>query len=94
MPIALAGGLSLLFGYHAKPGACLLVLFLVPVTLAMHNFWAASDAAMFRLELMLFVRNAMLLGAAVFVARSGSGALSLDALMADVEPVAELDYFA
>jgi len=92
--IALAGGLSLLFGYHAKLGACLLVLFLVPVTLAMHNFWAATDAAMFQLELMLFARNVLLLAGAVFVARSGAGALSLDALMAEGEPVAELDYVA
>ena len=43
--IALAGGLSLLFGYHTKLGAGLLVLFLVPVTLTMHNFWAISDPA-------------------------------------------------
>jgi len=92
--IALAGGLSVLFGYHAKLGAGLLVLFLVPVMLAMHNFWAASDGAMFQLQLLLFARNVILLAGAAFVARSGSGALSLDALMADAEAVAELDYVA
>jgi putative oxidoreductase len=91
--IAVAGGLSLLFGYHAKLGACLLVLFLVPVTLTMHNFWA-SDAATFQVDLLRFVRNAVLLGGALFVAHSGAGSLSLDALMAEAEPVAELDYVA
>jgi putative oxidoreductase len=90
--IALAGGLSLLFGYHAKLGAGLLVLFLVPVTLTMHNFWTASDPVMFQRELILFIRNAMLLGGALLVAYSGAGSLSLDALMA--EPAAELDYVA
>jgi putative oxidoreductase len=99
--IALAGGLSLLFGYHAKLGGCLLALFLVPVTLTMHNFWAARDAAIFQQELLLFVRNVMLLAGAVFVVRSGGGSLSLDALMAEPsldallpEPVPELDYVA
>src|ERR1700719_349919 len=43
--LALLGGLSILLGYRAKIGAWLLVLFLVPVTLMMHNFWAAKDAA-------------------------------------------------
>ena len=43
MPIALAGGLSLLFGYHAKLGACVLMLFLVPVTLAMHGTRRAAS---------------------------------------------------
>src|SRR2546425_8176019 len=33
--MALAGGLSVLLGYHARLGAWLLVLFLVPVTAAM-----------------------------------------------------------
>jgi putative oxidoreductase len=98
--IALAGGLSLLFGYHARIGAGLLVLFLVPVTLTMHNFWAATDAAMFQGELMLFIRNVALLGGALLVMYSGAGSLSLDALMAEAEvliaaePVAELDYVA
>jgi putative oxidoreductase len=48
--IALVGGLSVLFGYHARVGGWLLVIFLVPVTLVMHNFWAAPDAMAFQLE--------------------------------------------
>jgi uncharacterized membrane protein YphA (DoxX/SURF4 family) len=38
--MALVGGLSVLLGYRTRFGALLLVLFLVPVTLVMHNFWA------------------------------------------------------
>src|ERR1035438_1422500 len=41
--IALLGGLSIAFGYKAKWGAWLIVLFLVPITIMMHNFWAAPD---------------------------------------------------
>ena len=86
--IALAGGLSLLLGYRARLGAWLLVVFLVPVTLMMHAFWAVSDPAMFSIQLTLFVRNLMMLGAALFIAHAGAGSLSLDALLA--EPV-EMD---
>lgn len=71
--LALTGGLSILFGFHARVGAWLLVLFLVPVTLAMHRYWHTA-AAMQRVQ---FVKNAALLGAALMIANLGSGLLSL-----------------
>jgi len=77
-----------LFGYRARLRAWLPVVFLVPVTLSMHNFWAASDPMTFQIQLTLFTRNLLLLGGALFIAHVGAGSLSLDALMA--EPVAEL----
>ena len=80
--IALAGGLSVLFGFHARLGGWLLVLFLVPVTLTMHNFWAMTDPVSFQLQLTLFVRNLLLLAGALWIACYGAGAFSLDALMA------------
>jgi len=79
--IALTGGLSILFGYRARIGGALLVLFLVPVTFTMHDFWAAPDQATFRLELVLFARNIVLLGCALLVTHVGSGPLSLDAVL-------------
>jgi putative oxidoreductase len=88
--IALAGGLSLLFGYRARVGACLLVLFLVPITLTMHNFWAVTDPMMFQIQLTMFVRNLFLIGGALLFAYFGAGALSLDEYMA--RPLAELEY--
>ncbi len=48
--IALAGGLSVVLGYRAKVGAWLLVLFLVPVTIMMHNFWAVKDPMMAEMQ--------------------------------------------
>jgi putative oxidoreductase len=80
--IALTGGLSVLFGFRARIGGALLVVFLVPVTFMMHNFWAAADASAFRLELVLFVRNIVLLCGALLVTGVGAGSLSLDAAMA------------
>jgi len=79
--IALVGSLSVLFGFRARIGGALLVVFLVPVTFTMHNFWAAADAATFQLQLILFLRNIVLLGCALLITRAGAGSLSLDALM-------------
>lgn len=80
--IAIAGGISILLGYHARIGAGLIVLFLVPVTLVMHPFWAVTDPAMQPIQLAMFLKNLSMLGAALFIARSGAGPMSLDALRA------------
>ena len=77
--IAIAGGLSVALGYKAKIGAWLLVVFLVPVSLMMHNFWAVSDPMMHGMQLALFMKNVSMLGAALLIAHFGSGPLSLDA---------------
>ncbi len=76
--LALAGGLSILLGYRAKLGACLLVLFLVPVTLMMHNFWAVKDAMMAQMQQAMFLKNLSMLGGALLISQFGAGPLSLD----------------
>ena len=77
--LALAGALSILLGYRAKIGAWLLVLFLVPVTLAMHNFWAVHDPMMMQIQMGMFMKNVSILGGALLIAHFGAGPLSLDA---------------
>lgn len=76
--IAILGGLSVLTGYHARVGAVLLVVFLVPVTLMLHNFWAVQDPMMAQLQRAMFLKNLSMLGAALFIAYFGAGPLSLD----------------
>ncbi len=63
--MALAGGLSVLLGYRAKAGAWLLVLFLAPVTLVMHPFWATADAQLAQTHLIMFLKNLSMLGGAL-----------------------------
>src|SRR5580698_11639075 len=77
--LALAGALSILLGYRAKIGAWLLVLFLVPVTLAMHNFWAVHDPMMAQIQMAMFMKNVSILGGALLISQFGAGPLSLDA---------------
>lgn len=77
--LALAGGLSILLGYRARLGAWLIALFLVPVTLMMHKFWAIGDPMMQQIQMVLFMKNVAILGGALLISQFGAGPLSLDA---------------
>lgn len=77
--IALAGGLSVLLGYRAKIGAWLLVLFLIPVTVMLHNFWVVKDPMMAQMQQAMFMKNVSMIGAALLISQFGAGPLSLDA---------------
>lgn len=77
--IALAGGLSILLGYRAAIGAWLIVLFLAPVTLMMHKFWAVPDPMMAQMQMIMFMKNVSMLGAAFLISQFGAGPWSLDA---------------
>ncbi len=85
--ISLAGGLSVLLGYRARIGAWLLVVFLVPVTLMLHAFWAVHDPAAAQMQEVMFMKNVAMLGGALVIAYFGAGPLSLDARMS-LRPVA------
>jgi putative oxidoreductase len=58
------------------------VLFLVPVTFIMHNFWAAKDPMTAQTEMVSFLKNLSMLGGALLIAYFGAGPLSLDARQA------------
>ncbi len=75
--LALLGGLSVLFGYRAKIGAWLVVLFLIAVT-PMHNFWAVKDPMMAQMQMAMFMKNLSMLGGALLITQLGSGPWSLD----------------
>ena len=57
------GGLSVLLGFMPRVGLTLIILFLVPVTLMMHNFWAVEDPQARMAEMTHFLKNIGLLGA-------------------------------
>jgi len=78
--IAMVGGLSVALGFHTRIGALLLVLFLLPVTVIMHDFWAVGDPAMAQLQQVMFMKNLSMLGGALLLAHFGGGPFSLDAL--------------
>jgi putative oxidoreductase len=77
--IALVGGLSILLGYRAKIGAWLIVLFLAAITPMMHKFWGVADPMAQQIQMIMFFKNASMLGAALVITQLGSGPWSLDA---------------
>lgn len=77
--IAALGGLGVALGYRTRISAALLVAFLVPVTLAMHPFWAVTDPTMAMIHRVMFLKNVALVGGALLIAYFGAGPLSLDA---------------
>jgi putative oxidoreductase len=84
--ISLAGGLSVILGYRARLGAWLLVLFLVPVSLLLHNFWAVKDPMMAQMQEGFFIANLSRIGAALLIVYFGAGPISLDARAAAGRP--------
>ena len=76
--IAVVGAVSIIIGYKAKWGAWLIVLFLIPVTLMLHDFWNVTDPMQSQLQMSMFMKNTSLLGAALLINYFGSGPLSVD----------------
>jgi len=77
--IALLGSISIILGYKAKAGAWLIVIFLIPVTFMMHNFWTVTDPMMKGMQMAMFMKNIAMLGTALIITYFGAGPISLDA---------------
>lgn len=75
--LELAGGLMLASGWKAKWGAGLLILFLIPTTLLMHDFWNFPQAEQ-QAQMINFMKNVALIGAMLFVTSVGAGPCSFD----------------
>ncbi len=59
------GGLSVILGFLPIVGLLLLILFLAPTSVLMHNFWTISDAQQRAAEQVNFLKNVALIGAAL-----------------------------
>jgi putative oxidoreductase len=75
--VELIGGVLILLGFYSRYGAWLIVLFLVPITFTIHNFWTQKDPQTKMTEMANFEKNLALLGAALLIAYFGSGPWSL-----------------
>ena len=75
--LCLLGGVSVLLGYKARWGAWMLILFLVPTTPMIHDFWH-SPADQYAMQKINFMKNLALIGGALFIAHFGAGPCSVD----------------
>jgi len=76
--LEILGALSLLAGWKTRWGVAALVVFLVPVTLVFHDFWAAQGAEV-QLQSVQFLKNVAIGGGLLAVLGAGPGAFSVDA---------------
>jgi putative oxidoreductase len=75
--IELGAGLLLVVGWKARWAAFLIFLFIIPISLVFHNFWAmeGAQAAMNQTQ---FLKNLSIMGGMLMVAAFGPGRYSLD----------------
>jgi putative oxidoreductase len=76
--LAILGAISIILGYKAKLGAWFIILFLIPVTFYMHPFWNETDSLKWQIQLVDFMKNISMIGAALLITYFGSGPLSID----------------
>jgi putative oxidoreductase len=75
--LELLGGISVVLGFKARWGALALLIFLVPVTLVFHNFWAAPPDQQ-QLQTVEFLKNLAIGGGLLIVLGRGAGAFAID----------------
>ena len=65
--LIIVGGLLVILGTHVRVGLACIVLFLVPVTFMMHNYWVETDMMQRINQRVNFQKNLALLGAALMM---------------------------
>ena len=63
--LLIIGGLSFLFGFQPLIGVICVILFLLPVSFTMHNFWTIQDPMRKMGEMVNFTKNMALTGCAL-----------------------------
>jgi putative oxidoreductase len=71
--IELGGGILLVLGFHTKKVAWIMFLYLIPVTVTFHNFWAAPPD-MYQMQQLNFMKNLAIMGGLLLLAGRGAGA--------------------
>lgn len=75
--IEIGGALMIILGWKAKLGTAALFLWMIPVTVVFHNFWAApADQQM--IQQIMFMKNLTMMGGMLLLMAYGSGPYSLD----------------
>jgi putative oxidoreductase len=80
----IVGSLLVLFGYKARFGALLLLIFLGLATYYFHNFWdLPAGTTEQKIQMIQFFKNLSLAGTMLFIMAVGAGPFSLDGRWTD-----------
>lgn len=75
--VELGGAAMLILGWKARLAAGALFLWMIPVTLLFHNFWAAP-ADQHMVQQIMFLKNLAMMGGFLYIMAFGSGPCSLE----------------
>ena len=75
--VEIGAALMIIVGYKARIGALALLLWMIPVTLIFHAFWAVP-ADQVQMQMINFFKNLGLMGAMLLLIGFGPGAYSVD----------------
>jgi putative oxidoreductase len=75
--VELGGAAMLILGWKARLAAGALFLWMIPVTLLFHNFWAAP-ADQHMVQQIMFLKNLAMMGGFLYIMAFGSGPYSLE----------------
>jgi putative oxidoreductase len=76
--VEIGAALMLIVGWQARLGAAALLLWMIPVTLIFHAFWAVP-AEQAQMQMIQFFKNVGLMGAMLLIIGFGAGPYSVDA---------------
>lgn len=79
--LLITGGLMVLFGYRSTLGAIMLLMYWVPVTFIVHDFWNFPLPEL-RIQSILFMKNIAITGGLLMLVGKGSGRYSIKKLLA------------
>jgi len=79
--LLLVGGLMVLFGYRSTLGAIMLLMYWVPVTFMVHDFWMYPKDQV-RIQSILFMKDIAIIGGLLMLVGKGSGRYSIKRLLA------------
>ena len=80
--LLIMGGVMVLVGYRSTLGALMLLLYWVPVTFLVHDFWNCGKSSELREESILFMRHIAIAGGLLMLVGKGSGRYSIKRLFA------------
>ncbi len=76
------GGLMVLFGYRTTLGAMMLLVYWIPVTLIVHDFWNSETNLVMRYDSIFFMKDFAIIGGLLMLVGKGSGRYSIRRLFA------------
>lgn len=74
--IELVGGLMIAFGFYARTAALIIFLYIIPVTLVFHNFWAFQGMER-QTQMISFLKNLTIMGGMLYIVVFGTGRYSI-----------------